>query len=124
MALDLAQRAAFFDGFVEQTKTSIRFAWILAFAVFLTGVFCAVLINFLGPEDNTRLVGTIGSGLVTLLSAAPLKDYFGQRARINTFVYMKSRYERLSEKRDPEDDPEIEKLESIFYDLLKKNTGA
>src|SRR5215813_14220434 len=102
MAVGLAQRAVFFDSFIVQTRASIRLAWILALAVFASGVICAILINVFsesaGLEGNSKLIGTIGSCLVSLLSAAPLKDYFGQRARINAFQYITGRYERLSER--------------------------
>lgn len=128
MAVDLAERTVFFENYILQTRSSIRFAWILAFAVFASGVFCAILINVVlghDPQNNaTQLVGTIGSCLVALLSAAPLKDYFGQRSKITTFQYLKSRYSSLSENPKAGNDPEIEKLEAIFYDILKKPIGA
>ncbi len=125
MAVDLTERVNFFENYIVQTRNSIRLAWVLAFAVFTSGVVCAILINVVfGPLNSTSIVGTIGSGLVTLLSAAPLKDYFSQRSKITTFQYIKSRYSKLSEDPNGNDDPEIEKLESIFYDLLKGPIGA
>jgi hypothetical protein len=100
----------------------------LAIAVFICGISCAILINLIFGSDetekNAKFVGTIGSCLVTLLSAAPLKDYFGQRSKITTLRYMKNRYSKLSKDPNGKDDPEFQKLESIFNDLLKKLVGA
>jgi hypothetical protein len=125
MAVDLTERVVFFEKHISETRTSIRFAWILAFAVFVTGVVCAVAIYSLSSEEGyTKLVGTVGSGLVTLLSAVPLKDYFGQRSTIITFEYIKSRYEKLNSDPKGKNDPELEKLETIFYTLVVKPIGA
>lgn len=122
MAVDLTERVNFFEDYILLTKSSIRLSFVLAFAVFASGVICAILVNkFLLNETDAwaKVVGSVGSGLVTLLSAAPLKDYFSQRAKINNFQFLKARYEKLNATAEGRDEAEVEKLEAIFWGLVK-----
>ena len=122
MGVDLTERVNFFENYILLTKNSIRLSFVLAFAVFASGVICAILLNVVFSNESdgrAKLVGSIGSCLVTLLSAAPLKDYFSQRAKINNFQFLKARYEKLNATTEGRDEAEVEKLEAIFWGLVK-----
>ena len=118
MAVDFTERVVFFEKHIVETKTSIRFAWLQALAVFFTGVVCAVLVYTFSENGLTTLIGTISSCLVSLLSAFPLKDYFGRRSTIITYEYLRNRYEKLNKNSKGKNEQELQKLEEIFYRLI------
>ena len=71
MALDYRQRADFFEERIRQEKFSIRLSCIFAGTVVAIGILSAILINQIFSDDAngmTRTIGTVASGLATLLA--------------------------------------------------------
>ena len=118
MPIDFNGRSAVIEQYILQLKSSLRLAWILAFAVFACGIISAILINSIAPNE-AKLIGTICSCIVTLLSALPLKDFFSQKAKISTYEFIKTRYEKLNESPKKAEDLDLEKLEGIFWKLVE-----
>lgn len=97
-------------------------SWLLAGAISAVGISSAILAYLF--IDEAKMVGTIGSCFIPLLSGFPLKDYLAQKSKISNYEFFRLRYETLHENPKRAKELELEKLEEIYWDLRKKLAGA
>ncbi|HKP69701.1 MAG TPA: hypothetical protein VJV05_10495 [Pyrinomonadaceae bacterium] len=125
MALDYRERADFFEERIRQEKFSIGLSCILAAAVVASGIFSAILVQFLADEaGSTKTIGTIASCVATLFSGFPLKEYPSLKNKIHAFRAFKWNYEELERHPERAQEMELDKLEDIYWTLKKKVVGA
>lgn len=122
MQIDFKERSTLVNQYISQERGAIRLAWILAGAIFLVGIGSGILVYFFAPDD-AKLTGSIASGLSTLFSCTPLKDYYGKRNKIDKFTFLRERYDKLAENPKRNKELELEKLETVFWELFGKTVG-
>lgn len=119
------EQVQFFQDAVSAQKSSIRLACILAGAVLACGVIAAIFVNYSeGFNGYTKTIGTIAACFSTLFSGFPLRDYPSQRSKMRMLNSFIDRYRKI--EKDPEKAQELEfnKLEEIYWSLVKKTAGV
>lgn len=119
------EQVSFFEQTIVEHKGSIRIACILAVAVVTCGIIAAIFINYSDSVNGyTKTVATIAACFSTLFSGFPLRDYPSQRNKIrmlNTFI---DRYRKIEQDPSRAEEFEFDKLQEIYWSLVKKTAGA
>lgn len=119
------EQVVFFEQTILEHKGSIRIACILSAAVVACGIIAAIFINYSDSVNGyTKTVATIAACFSTLFSGFPLRDYPSQRNKIrmlNTFI---DRYRKIEQDPSRAEEFEFDKLQEIYWSLVKKTAGA
>jgi hypothetical protein len=116
------EQVSFFEQRIQEQKSSIRLACILAAAVLACGIIAAVFINY-NVDGYTKTIGTIAACFSTLFSSFPLRDYPGQRNKINMLNTFIDRYKKIEKDPKKAEELELDKLQEIYWSLIKKTAG-
>jgi hypothetical protein len=119
------EQVHFFEQAIDEHKTSIRLACLLSAGVVTCGIIAAIFINFTDSVNGyTKTISTVAACFSTLFSGFPLRDFPSQRNKIKMLRTFISRYQRIEQDPAKAAEFEIDKLQEIYWSLVKKTAGA
>jgi len=103
------------------SQGEIRTSVIIAAAVFVAGLFGALLVNKFAPADlgTAKLALTVCTGFGSFLSGIPIKDVFSKRLRIEALSFLISEYQDC-ETAPASDQQRLGEIEKRFWGLIDK----
>jgi hypothetical protein len=119
------EQVQFFQEAIIAQKSSLRLACILAGAVLACGITAAVFVNYSDAVNGfTKTAGTIAACFSTLFSGFPLRDYPSQRSKIKMLGSFIDRYKKIEKNPELAEELEFNKLQEIYWSLVKKTAGV
>jgi hypothetical protein len=115
----------FLNEALDNQRLGLRLQSGLAFAVILLGAL-SILLTQLYPElfgiAGQEVLGALGGGTVSALSAFPIKQITERRARIAAMRFLRSGFQRAEQGGDG-DSEALAQLEQRFWKLMDASLG-
>jgi len=102
---------------IRNQKDAIKYQSVFALIVVIIGCSLIVVSNFFlssnSPNDNYKLVMTIGGGFISTISAFPINQIILRREKIKTYNILKLKLNDITKT-------DLKKIEDLIWKSLEK----